>query len=129
MNVSHPMHDNPDTWTRLNEIVPFAIALVLGALGGCGVAMHHAVKYKRGEWLFSVVLAYAIVGACGSVLGVALLFISAPAWIDTLSELVLVGLICGVCSAGGLLSANLIMRVVLKQLGIDVQITVRRDDG
>jgi len=121
------MGDAPESLTRLREIQPYATALVMGALGGCSIAVSKLIKQKRAEWLFSLLCAYALVGAFGALMGMALLAIFAPTLIASFAQVVFAGGAFGLCAAAGLFSANVVMRVVLKQLGIDVEIKISRD--
>lgn len=114
------MLDKPLEWLAL---LAYALAAISGGLGGCAIAGHHLL---RGQSIrLSYVLAYGIVGmafgilvlAYGSVFGVA------PNSIDSLIGQ---SLLAGAAGSLTLASTNLSARWVLKRLGIEVFVNVRR---
>jgi len=110
-------------------IILYALAAISGGLGGCAVTAHHFLKdgsagkvQMRASWL----VAYAIVG---SVFG--LLFAIYGAYfidIERVSDIIGPSLIAGIVGSASLGGVNVGARFILKHLGVEVVVTVRRGD-
>lgn len=108
-----------DFWTAL----AYAIVAVSGASGGCLVAAQRAMRGRSVTTM--LVLAYAFVGAVFAVAGMAAVLLVTLFQID-FGRLVLIGLILGVTGTTALAGANLSVRFLLRRLGVEVDISVRR---
>lgn len=103
----------------------YALAAVSGGLGGCAVAGHHILRGR--SMRASYALAYGIVGM---VFGVLMLAYGSVFGADAASLDRLIGqsVLAGAAGSIALASTNLSARWVLKRLGIEVIVTVRRSD-
>lgn len=108
-----------DFWTAL----AYAIVAVSGASGGCLVAAHHAIRGRSVTAM--LLLAYAFIGGVFAVAGVAAMLLFSPFQI-TLERLLLIGMILGVAGSVALAGANLSVRFILRRLGIEIDVEVRR---
>lgn len=108
-----------DFWSAL----AYAIVAVSGASGGCLVAAHRVI---RGRSITAMLLlAYAFIGGAFAVAGVAALLLFAPFQV-TFERLLLIGVVLGVSGSVALAGANLSVRFLLRRLGIEIDIEVRR---
>lgn len=120
MKGDNLMLDKSLDWLAL---IMYALAAVSGGLGGCAIAGHHVL---RGHSMrISYLLAYAIVGAT---FGVLLLAYGALFGVNNTSMHSLIGnaVLAGAAGSLALASTNISARWVLKRLGIEVLVTVRR---
>lgn len=104
-------------------LIMYALAAVSGGLGGCAIAGHHVL---RGHSMrISYLLAYGIVGAT---FGVLILAYGALFGVNNTSLHSMVGnaVLAGAAGSFALASTNISARWVLKRLGIEVLVTVRR---
>lgn len=114
------MIDKSLDWLAL---IMYALAAVSGGLGGCAIAGHHVL---RGHSMrISYLLAYGIVGAT---FGVLLLAYGAMFGVNNTSMHSMIGnaVLAGAAGSFALASTNISARWVLKRLGIEVLVTVRR---
>ena len=113
----------PEKYTNTVYVL-FALAAISGGLGGCAVAGHRLITGKKMR--FSFFAAYAIVGAAFGLLFAAYGFaISAE---THPVEIIGPSIMAGVVGAAALGSMNWTARIVLKHLGIEVQVTMRKTD-
>ena len=112
---------------RLRELIPFIGAIVCGAVGGCVACIQHA--RTRRETLAAYAVAYMITGAFGGVMALAAAMVFYPGAIGDWSKLLLLSGGAGVITSLALAAGNLSMRVVLKRLGMEVVVDVRRTEG
>jgi len=116
----------PDKAFEWIAILMYALAAVSGGLGGCAAASHHILRGQQPR--VSYVLAYGIIGmvfgvlmlAYGSMLG---------ATVTSLDQLIGQAVLAGAAGSIALASTNLSARWVLKRLGIEVIVTMRRHKG
>lgn len=108
-----------DFWTAL----AYAIVAVSGASGGCLVAAHHVIRGRSVTAM--LLLAYAFIGGAFAVAGVAALLLFSPFQV-TFERLLLIGVVLGVSGSVALAGANLSVRFLLRRLGIEIDIEVRR---
>ncbi len=113
----------PDKSLDWFALIMYALAAVSGGLGGCAIAGHHVLRGHSVR--ISYLLAYAIVGAT---FGVLLLAYGAFFGVNTASMDILIGhaVLAGAAGSLALASTNISARWVLKRLGIEVLVTVRR---
>ncbi len=110
----------------LLELVPFAGALLTGAVGGCVASIQQA-RTKR-ETVAAFAVGYVITGAFGGLGALAALNIFYPILVNTWSHVFLVSGVGGVLTAGAIAAGNLSMRVVLRKLGCHRRVS-ERDKG
>lgn len=114
------MIDKSLDWLAL---IMYALAAVSGGLGGCAIAGHHVL---RGHSMrISYLLAYGIVGAT---FGVLILAYGAMFGVNNTSMHSMIGnaVLAGAAGSFALASTNISARWILKRLGIEVLVTVRR---
>lgn len=115
----------PEKTLEWLALLMYALAAISGGLGGCAVAGHHLLRGR--SMRVSYVLAYAVVGmafgllalAYGSTFGVRA---------ESLDALIGQSILAGAGGSLVLASTNISARWVLKRLGIEVLVTVRRAD-
>lgn len=109
-------------------LIFYALAAISGGLGGCAVTASQFVRadgtdkaQMRASWL----LAYAIIGAVFGLLFAAYgaVFLN----IHHYTEIIGPALIAGIVGSGSLSAVNVTARFVLKHLGIEVVVTVRKN--
>lgn len=113
----------PDRSLEFLALLMYALAAVSGGLGGAAIASHHLLRGR--SMSISYALAYGMVGmvfgilalAYGSVFGVQ------PGSVDSIIGQ---SIIAGAAGSLVLASTNISARWVLKRLGIEVLVTVRR---
>lgn len=112
-----------DFWTAL----AYAIVAISGASGGCLVAAHRAVRGRNVTAM--LILAYAFIGGVFAVAGMAAVILLG--WFNlNLERLLLVGLVFGIAGSVALAGANLSVRFILRRLGIEVDVQIKKlDDG
>ena len=101
----------------------YALAAISGGLGGCAVAGHHILR--GGTPRLSYVMAYGIIGV---MFGVLVMAYGSAFGVETTSvdQVVGNGVIAGVVGTVSLASSNISARWVLKRLGVEVIVTVKR---
>ena len=104
--------------------VLYAIATISGALGGCAAGMHYYANTKTAKWAF--VIAYVILGAIFGVI----FFAGASVYnfrVGSVHELVLYSTGAGSAGSIMLFSANWTVKAIFRRLGVEVEVTLRRD--
>jgi hypothetical protein len=112
----------PDKQISTFLAIIYVVASISGAAGGCLVVAHHVLRGRNVTHLF--VAAYSFVGFVFGIAGVIVL--SAMDVNLTFERAVLFGLIFGASGSVALASANLSARIILRRLGVEVDIEVRR---
>lgn len=113
----------PDKTTDFWAALAYAIVAISGASGGCLVVAHRAV---RGRTVTSILLvAYAFIGGVFAVAGMAALALFGEIS-QSIERLLLIGLIMGVTGSVALASANLSIRLILRRLGIEVDVSIKK---
>lgn len=101
----------------------YVVAAVSGAAGGCLVAAHHVLRGRNVTRLF--IGAYSFVGLVFGLTGV--MVVAGFTNIElTLERTFLTGLIFGVVGSTTLAGANLSARIIMRRLGIEVDVSVHR---
>jgi hypothetical protein len=120
------MNESPDPLFRIQwrELIPFAVAVISGAISGSAVSFSSARKSP--EVLTAFLVGYAICGAFGAVMALAGAWVFIPALIGSVPNLVLFTGIAGLITSLALAGSNLTMRFILKKLGVEVVIDLRR---
>ncbi len=101
----------------------YALAMISGGIGGCAVASHGLLRSGRSR--LSFFFAYAVIGmmfgalvlAYGTAFGVST---------ETVDNIIGNSLLAGAAGSISLASTNISARWVLKRLGIEVQVTVKK---
>jgi len=107
-------------------VLMYALAAISGGLGGCAVAAHDVLRGGRPR--LSFIFAYAIVG---SVFGVLALAYGSWFGVETKTTDHLIGnsVLVGAFGSAVLASTNISARWVLKRLGIEVEVNIKRKGG
>lgn len=104
-------------------ILLYALAAISGGLGGCAIAAHDVLR--GGKPRLSFLLAYGIIGAVFGVLGLAY-----GSWFgmnnETTDHIIGNSVLIGAMGSAVLASTNLSARWVLKRLGIEVEVSIKR---
>ncbi len=103
----------------------YVLAAISGAAGGCLVAAHHVLRGRNVTALF--VMAYGFVGLIFGLSGVIVITTFTSAELTVQSGF-LIGLILGAVGSSSLAGANLSARVIMRRLGIEVDVEIRRVD-
>lgn len=111
---------------KLRELIPFFAAVITGALGGCAACIAHA--RTRREVVAAYSFSYCMTGAFGGLMTVAVSAIMRPELIADWSTLLLISGISGAITSLALAAGNFSMGFVLKKLGLEVVINVKRID-
>lgn len=115
----------PEKVTEYLALVSYAVAAISGGLGGCGVAAHQVLR--GGKPRLSYVVAYGIIGIMFGVLALAYgTFIGVTG--QSMDSIIGNSVLAGAVGSITLASTNISARWILKRLGIEVQVTVRRRD-
>lgn len=106
-------------------LIMYALAAISGGLGGCAVAGRSVLHGENPR--VSYVLAYATIGVMFGVLTLAYgTFIGVQS--DDYASVIGNSILAGISGSFALASTNISARWVLKRLGLEVQVTVRRQD-
>lgn len=123
----------PTTLAKLYPVVTdttvlllYVIAAVAGGLGGCAAAAYYATHARAPRVMFLV--AYMLLGVVFGVISLAT--IATWGLIDPgdVHLIILISLLSGSAGALALVSANLTIMLILRRLGIEIQITMRKPD-
>ena len=112
----------------VRELVPFIAAIVIGAVGGCTALTVHAVHGKR-EIVMAHIIAYGMVGAFGAAIAFAALLVFSPLLIDGWAKLLLLSCVSGLVAPISLLGTNVTMRFILRKIGLEVVVAIKRNGG
>lgn len=115
----------PDKVIEYITLLMYALAAISGGLGGCAAAGHHILRGQQPR--ASYVLAYGIIGVLFGVLALAYGGLFGAA-VTTMDALIGQSVLAGAVGSITLASSNLSARWVLKKLGIEVVVSVRRRD-
>ena len=114
----------------LNNIVSYMICALAGTIGGCSAALMSSLKNeKTGSVLFVNLFSYAINGLFVSSLGMALMMLVSPGLLNSLERILIFGLGLGFIGSSALLGSQLVLKIVLKSLGVEIVWTVKRVDN
>lgn len=103
--------------------VLFALAAISGGLGGCTIASH---KILTGNSMrVSYLMAYSIIGAAFGVIFASYGWILSDAHP---SEIIGPSLLAGMVGSAALGGMNWTARFILKHLGVEIQVTMRKPD-
>ena len=103
----------------------YVIAAISGAAGGCLVAAHHVLRGRNVTALF--VGAYGFVGLVFGLAGV-IVVASFAAIAMSLERTILLGLVFGIVGTTTLAGANLSARIIMRRLGIEVDVSIHKID-
>jgi hypothetical protein len=103
-----------------------AVAGISGGIGGCTIVAHNVL---RGRVMTSaLVAAYVFIGFVFGIAGT-LMSTAVFGFAPSFEKLVLINLFFGMAGSIALASANLSIRFLLKRLGIEVEVTVRKTES
>lgn len=102
----------------------YSIAAISGGLGGCSAAATLTLTNRK-QAVLSFFIAYALIGATVGMLTYGFGHMVGIDIKDT-ESLVLWSLLCGTAVPLAVLSQNLVAKVVLEKLGVEVQVTLRK---
>lgn len=106
----------------LVTVLVYVIVAISGASGGCLVVAHNILHGRSLTQLY--VLSYGFVGLVFAVAGVIAIELMTPMSIG-MKGAVIYGLILGATGAAALGSANLSARIIMKKLGIEIEIKLK----
>lgn len=125
------VHDeflNGASWPIL--VASYIIASLSGMSGALTVA---AFQYVRGNKVMrcrsAVVAAYIVVGAAIGVLTLASSAVFELPWHGDVAHLVLASFISGLVGSSALLATNMGLMLVMKRMGVEVQVVLRKPPG
>jgi hypothetical protein len=101
----------------------YALAAISGGLGGCTIAGSRLLTGTKMR--FSYFLAYALIGATFGLLFAAYGLILVD---DHPSQIIGPAIIAGMVGSAMLGSMNWTARIILKKLGVEIQVTMRKND-
>lgn len=114
--------------TEFLTLLAYVLAGISGGLGGCGAASAQFLRSPDGPTLrLAYITAYMIIGAIGGVLFAAYAMRSGfigPGLAAVVPGAIVAGLLLSALLAG----TNITARWLLRRLGIEVEVTVRRHD-
>lgn len=119
------MHEAADRLSETLVAIIYALAIISGGLGGCTVAAHQLIRGRSIRPSFF--LAYTIIGGVFGLLAASYgHFVQGGQWHQIIGP----ALIAGASGAVVLSATNLSARFILKRLGIEVVVTVKKQgDG
>ena len=104
-------------------VLLYALAAISGGLGGCAIAAHDVLRGGRPR--LSFVMAYAIIGSVFGVLSLAY-----GSWFGvesrTTDHVIGNSVLIGAMGSAVLASTNLSARWVLKRLGVEIEVNIKR---
>ena len=118
------MNDNGPEFLNFKEFLPFLIAIVNGALGGC-VASIHKSRSKR-EIVFAFAIAYAITGIFGAIMTLAFVLLTYPQYAETVGQVMLITGFAGMVTPCALAISNVSAKFIFRQLGLEIEINVKK---
>lgn len=98
----------------------YALAMISGGMSGCAAASHSILSGKRQQRL-SFFFAYGIIGMVFGLLVAASGFFN-----SSVEQMIIASVMAGFSGSMALAGANLSARLMLKKLGIEVEVTVRK---
>ena len=118
--------DNPEPLFRVRwpDLIPFVLAIVTGAISGYAVSFSYARRSP--EVLTALLLGYAVCGVFGALMALACAWVFVPGLISSVAQLVLLSGVAGLITSLTLAGSNLTMRFLLKKLGVEVVVDLRR---
>lgn len=117
-----------DKLEDLAIIILYAVAAISGGLGGCAVTAQQFLRTSGGgqvQMRISWIMAYSIIGAVFGLLFAAygVIFVNITSYADIVGP----ALISGIVGASSLGLMNVSARIILKQLGVEIEVTMRRE--
>lgn len=102
----------------------YVIAAIAGGLGGCAAAAYYTTHTSAPRLHFTI--AYVLLGAVFGIVALSALAVWPVMELDSLHHVILYALLSGSAGSLALISANVTIMVILKRLGIELQITMRK---
>lgn len=116
---------NLDKIKNVTELWALLVVVLSGAIGGCSAAFS-SMSDKKKFITFLSVMGYSVVGIFGALIAFTISSSMSTDFYQELRSIILISLLTGFSTAIGLLSTNLGFRIILKKLGIELQINVTR---
>jgi cation transporter-like permease len=118
------MNDNGPEFLNFKEFLPFLIAVVNGALGGCVASIHKSRSKK--EIVAAFAIAYAVTGIFGALMTLAAVMLTYPQYAETVGHVMLITGFAGLVTPCALAISNVSAKFFFKQFGLEVEINVKR---
>ena len=106
---------------NVTELWTFIVVIISGAIGGCSAAFTTKGKDRNFITMLTL-LGYCITGIFGALV----MFTMTYVYYQDFSEVILSSLLAGFSTALALISTNVTFKLVLKKLGIELQVSVKR---
>ncbi len=117
---------NLDKIKNVAELWALLVVVLSGAIGGCSAAFSN-MSNKKKLITFLSVMGYTVVGIFGALIAFSITSSLSENFYDELKSIMLISLLTGFSTALGLVGTNLGFRIILKKLGIELQINVKRN--
>lgn len=117
---------NLDKIKNAAELWALLIVVLSGAIGGCSAAFSNMSNRKK-LITFLTVMGYSVVGIFGALIAFSITSSLSENFYGDLKSIILISLLTGFSTALGLISTNFGFRIILKKLGIELQINVKRN--
>ena len=108
-------------------LASYIIATLSGMSGAITVA---AFQYVRGDhvaqWRAAIIAAYAVVGAAIGILTLASSAVFELPWHGSIYHLVFASFLSGVVGSAALLATNMGLMLIMKRMGVEVQVILRK---
>jgi len=121
------MNDNGPEFLNFKEFLPFLIAIVNGALGGCVASIHKSRSKK--EIVAAFAIAYAITGIFGAIMTLAFVMLTYPQYAETVGQVMLITGFAGLVTPCALAISNVSAKFIFRQMGLEVEINVKKVEG
>lgn len=101
-------------------LVLVLVAMIAGGLGGAAVAGHHVLRGRALSmaYIFAYLVVGAVVGVVAALVGVMY------AGFEQTEQILTVSLMAGAAGSALLAAGNLSLRFILKQLGVEVVVSI-----
>jgi len=120
-NNSHPL---------LANITTYLIGALAGSIGGCTAALMASLRSGKPRSVFIInFISYTINGVFVSLLGMALMMIMAPGFLTSFERILIFGLALGFIGSSALLGSHLVLRILLKSIGVEIVWSVKRAEN
>ena len=114
--------------SELFGLILYVLAAVSGGIGGCGIA---SSQFLQSQGVISLrvayLSAYAIIGGIGGILFTAYVM-AFDRSVHHLSDVIPGAIIAGMVFSLSLAGTNGVAKIILRRLGIQIELTVRKDD-
>ena len=116
---------NLDKIKNVAELWALLVVVLSGAIGGCSAAFSNMSNKKKLITMLTV-MGYTVVGIFGALIAFTISSSLSENFYNELRSIILISLLTGFSTALGLIGTNLGFRLILKKLGIELHINVKR---